>query len=199
MNDYMGNSNKKKEIIEKYNSTSDFYDKRYKKIQEEKYKVTFNSFQIEKKVFLDVGCGSGLLFEFILKEKKNYHIKALNYIGIDISLNMLKLFVKKYRSWIKNVNINLILADVENLPLRNNKVDLIYSITSLQNLSNMISGIKEIIMVSKHMANLHLSILKKTLNLELLVLFLKPNIINLKITNIENIEDLILQGNLIKN
>lgn len=195
----MGNSNKKKEIIEKYNSTSDFYDKRYKKIQEEKYKVTFNSFQIEKKVFLDVGCGSGLLFEFILKEKKNYHIKALNYIGIDISLNMLKLFVKKYRSWIKNVNINLILADVENLPLRNNKVDLIYSITSLQNLSNMISGIKEIIMVSKHMANLHLSILKKTLNLELLVLFLKPNIINLKITNIENIEDLILQGNLIKN
>lgn len=185
--------------MENYDSSSNFYDKRYKKIQEEKFRITVNNIQIESKIFLDIGCGSGLLFEFILKEKMNYQITALNYIGIDISLNMLKLFVKKYRFWIKSMNINLILADIENLPLRNNKIDSIYSITSLQNLSNIINGIKEIIMVSKNMANLHLSILRKKLDLELLISFLKPNIINLRITNIEKIEDLIFQGNLIKN
>ena len=193
------NSDKKKEIIEKYNATSEFYDKRYKKIQEEKYNIAISDFQIKNNIILDVGCGSGLLFEFILKMSKNYQIKHLHYIGIDISANMLRNFVKKYRHWMKYLNLNLILADIENLPIRNNIIDTIYSITSLQNLFDIINGIKELIFVSKHKANIHLSVLKKTVDVESLLSFLKPNIINLRIIDIKNLEDVIVQGNLIKN
>lgn len=193
------NSNKKKEIIEKYNTTSQFYDHRYKKIQEEKYKTAIGNLQTKHNIILDVGCGSGLLFEFMIKESKINQIWYSTYIGIDISLNMLKNFVKKYKYWIKRLNVNLILADMENLPIRKNIIDTIYSITSLQNLYNIINGIKEIIRVSKHMANIHFSILKKTLDLEPLITFLKPNIINLRITNSKSLEDFIIQGKIIKN
>lgn len=184
--------------MEKYNSTSDFYDKRYKKIQEEKYKIVLNNFQMENNIILDAGCGSGLLFEYILRELKYDVRKFLNYIGIDISSKMLKRFVKKRKQSMERLNLNLILADIENLPIRENKIDSIYSITSLQNVSNLKKGINEIIKVSKPLANFYLSILKKTVNLESVVSFLEQNITNLRIINIESIEDFIIQGNVIK-
>lgn len=185
--------------MEKYDSTSDFYDNRYKKIQEEKYKILLSNFQMVNNIILDAGCGSGLFFDFILKQFKEDQIKFMNYIGIDISSKMLKRFVKKRKKSSEHLKLNLILADIENLPIRENKIDSIYSITSLQNLPNLKKGIIEIIKVSKHMANFYLSILKKTLNLESLVSFLEQNITNLRIIDMESIEDFIVQGNVIKN
>jgi len=197
---FKGNSDKKKEIISKYNSTSIFYDKRYRKIQEEKYRIILSDFLQEKnKIILDAGCGSGLLFEFIVKKFKNNQIKFLNYIGIEISLNMLKIFAEKCRNLNNNLNVNLILSDIEHLPFRDNRIDSIFSITSLQNLPNIYKGIIEIIRVGEHMANLEFSILKKNLDLDSLISFLNSKIINLKIKNIEFIEDVIIQGKLIKN
>ncbi|MFX1590929.1 MAG: hypothetical protein ACFFC1_22570, partial [Promethearchaeota archaeon] len=75
---FKGNYDKKKEIISKYNSTATFYDKRYRKIQEEKYRIILSDFLLEKnKIVLDAGCGSGLLFEFIVKKFKINQIKFL--------------------------------------------------------------------------------------------------------------------------
>ncbi|MFX0026632.1 MAG: class I SAM-dependent methyltransferase [Candidatus Hermodarchaeota archaeon] len=200
MRNFKGNYDKKKEIISKYDSTSTFYDKRYRKIQEEKYSIILSDFLQEKnKIILDAGCGSGLLFEFIVKKFKINHLKYLNYIGIEISLNMLKIFAEKCRNLSNNLNINLILSDIEHLPFRDNRIDRIYSITSLQNLPNIYKGIMEIIRVAGHMANLKFSILKKNLDLDSLISFLNPKLINLKIKNIESIEDIIIQGKLIKN
>ncbi|MFX0179270.1 MAG: class I SAM-dependent methyltransferase [Candidatus Hodarchaeota archaeon] len=200
MRNFKGNYDKKKEIISKYDSTSTFYDKRYRKIQEEKYSIILSDFLQEKnKIILDAGCGSGLLFEFIVKKFKINHLKYLNYIGIEISLNMLKIFAEKCRNLSNNLNINLILSDIEHLPFRDNRIDRIYSITSLQNLPNIYKGIMEILRVAGHMANLKFSILKKNLDLDSLISFLNPKLINLKIKNIESIEDIIIQGKLIKN
>jgi ubiquinone/menaquinone biosynthesis C-methylase UbiE len=197
-----GNSDKKKEIISKYNSTSIFYDNRYRKIQEEKYNIILSDFLQEKnKIILDAGCGSGLLLEFIVKKFKVNQIKFLKYIGIEISLNMLKKFAEKcrYLDICNNLSVNLILSDIEHLPFRDNRIDTIFSITSLQNLPNIYKGITEIIRVSEHMANLEFSILKKNLDLDSLISFLNSILINLKIKNIESIEDIIIQGKLIKN
>lgn len=191
---FKGNYDKKKEIISKYNSTSTFYDKRYRKIQEEKFRIIFSDFLLKKnKIILDAGCGSGLLFEFIVRKYKTNHIKYLNYIGIEISLNMLKIFAKKCKNLNNNLNINLILSDIEHLPFRDNRIDSIFSVTSLQNLPNIYKGIIEILRVGKHMANLEFSILKKNLDLDSLISFLNSKLINLKIKNIESIEDIIIQ------
>ncbi|MFX1433981.1 MAG: class I SAM-dependent methyltransferase [Promethearchaeota archaeon] len=196
---FKGNYNKKKEIIRKYNSTANFYDKRYSKIQEEKYRIILSNFLLEKnKIILDAGCGSGLLLEFIVKNKIN-KIKFFNYIGIEISLNMLKRFADKCRNLSINLNINLILSDIEHLPFRENRIDSIFSITSLQNLPNISKGIIEILRVGKHMANLEISILKKNLDLDLLISLLNSKLIDIKIKNIQSIEDVIIQGKLIKN
>ncbi|MFX1267068.1 MAG: class I SAM-dependent methyltransferase, partial [Promethearchaeota archaeon] len=116
-----------------------------------------------------------------------------------ISLNMLKRFADKCRNLSINLNINLILSDIEHLPFRENRIDSIFSITSLQNLPNISKGIIEILRVGKHMANLEISILKKNLDLDLLISLLNSKLIDIKIKNIQSIEDVIIQGKLIKN
>ena len=58
------NKNKKKNIIKKYNASSHFYDKRYKKIQKEKYEILLKNYQAHGKLILDLGCGTGLSFEW---------------------------------------------------------------------------------------------------------------------------------------
>ncbi|MFX1590930.1 MAG: class I SAM-dependent methyltransferase [Promethearchaeota archaeon] len=112
---------------------------------------------------------------------------------------MLKRFADKCRNLNNNINVSLILSDIEHLPFRDNRIDSIFSITSLQNLPNISKGIIEILRVAEDMANLEFSILKKNLNLDLLVSFLNTKLIDLKIKNIESIEDIIIQGKLIKN
>jgi ubiquinone/menaquinone biosynthesis C-methylase UbiE len=65
-----------------------------KNIPEKNYKIAINmieKFEIkEKSSVLDVACGTGILFS-ILKEK-NLH----KYVGIDISENMVKEFLKEH-------------------------------------------------------------------------------------------------------
>ena len=194
------NPDKKKEIINKYDATSDYYDRRYSEIQYKKYEIVLKDFILRDKVILDAGCGTGLLYNFIINsiEKDNY-IKYF-YVGSDISINMLKNFELKLDD--KNnkfkCKIHLLLADLENLPIRNNIFDSIFSLTSLQNLPHIIDGFKELFRVIKDDADIKFSILKKNLDLNKLVSILKPKIYDLQIINKEIIEDVIIQGKTLK-
>ena len=122
----------------------------------------------------------------------------LRYIGIDISWKMLKHFYNKTKKIKNKVNTTLILGDIENLPFREDKFNLIFSITSLQNLHDLKKGLKEIIRVGKENTTLKLSILRKQLNLEELITYLNSRIINLKTENLNEVEDIIIHGSLIK-
>jgi len=67
---------------------------------------------------LDLGCGTGFSTEILLEEE-------FNVISIDILPDMIDLFQKK------NIETsNLILADIRNLPIRENKIDHIISVSS---------------------------------------------------------------------
>jgi len=191
-------SEKKKIIIEKYNSTSSFYDDRYKNIQNEKFELHFKKTDINRKILLDAGCGTGLLFEYISRLNGNFLGRQLKYVGIDISGKMLKHFYNKTKKIRNKINTNLILGDIENLPLREDKFNLIFSITSLQNLHDLKKGLKEIIRVGKENAGLKLSILRKQLKLEEVITFLNSHTFNLRTENLEELEDVIIHGSLLK-
>jgi len=188
--------NKKQEIINKYNQTSDFYDRRYIKIQQDKFSLILKDNSIYEKLILDAGCGTGLLFGVIDNSFEKSNITDFHYVGVDISINMLKRFHSKLDQKAKNVN--LILTDLENLPLRENKFTLLFSFTSLQNLPDVIEGLKESFRVVKDGADVNFSILRKKLNKERLKVLLKPLIKYMEIIDIESIEDVLFTGKALK-
>jgi len=191
-------SEKKKKIITKYNSTSTFYDDRYRIIQNSKFKPLLKNFKFDNKILLDAGCGTGLLFEFFLRNNQQILNRKLRYVGLDISWKMLNQFLYKInkRQGIKRVN--LILGDIENLPIREEKIHQIFAVTSFQNLHDIEKGLRELIRVGQQGTSLNLSILRKNLNLESIYSYLKSETADLNLIKLENIEDIIIQGNLLK-
>lgn len=188
--------NKKQEIIHRYNQTSDFYDRRYVKIQEDKYRLILKDITIYEKLILDAGCGTGLLFDYIRSSFEKSDITDFHYVGVDISINMLKRFHSKLNQKAKNVN--LILSDLENLPLRESRFDLLFSFTSLQNLPDIIEGLRESFRVAKDGADVNFSILRKKLNKEELIGILNPLVRHMNIIDIESIEDALFTGKALK-
>ena len=191
-------SEKKKNIIAKYNSTSRFYDDRYRNIQNSKFKLLLKNFKFDDKIILDAGCGTGLLFEFFLRFNQRMLNRKLRYIGLDISWKMLKQFLYKINKRTSIKRVNLILGDIENLPFREEKIHQIFAVTSFQNLYNIEKGLKELIRVGQHGTSLNLSILGKNLNLDSIYSFLKSETANLNLITLEKVEDVIIQGNLLK-
>ena len=191
---------KKQEIIKNYDLTSDFYDKRYVKIQYEKYNLVFQNFELTNKIILDAGCGTGLLFDYFLNFFERKFIVNYHYVAIDISNNMLKEFKSKLEQKVESIRtkVNLILSDLENLPIRENIFDSIYSFTSFQNLPDIFKGLSESFRVIKDGADVYFSILKKKLNMEQVNLRLQTSLKNMKIINQEFLEDIIFMGKALK-
>jgi demethylmenaquinone methyltransferase/2-methoxy-6-polyprenyl-1,4-benzoquinol methylase len=191
-------SERKKDIISKYNSTSNFYDGRYRNIQNSKLKLLLKNFKFENKILLDAGCGTGLLFEFFLRSNQRIHNLKLKFIGLDISWKMLKQFLNKINKVKSIKNINLILGDIENLPFREEKIHQIFAVTSLQNLHDIEKGLREFFRIGQQGTSLNLSILAKNLNLDTICSYLKSDIVDLNLVSLEKVEDVIIQGNITK-
>ena len=198
MNPLNKDSEKKKNIIAKYNSTSTFYDDRYRNIQNSKFKLLLSNFKLDNKILLDAGCGTGLLLEFFLRSDQQIHERKLRYLGLDISWKMLKQFLCKINKRTSIKHVNLILGDIENLPFREEKIRQIFAVTSLQNLHDIEKGLRELIRVGQQGTSLNLSILEKNLNLDYIYSYLKSEIADLNLIRLEKVEDVIIQGNLFK-
>lgn len=185
-------------MINKYNSSAHFYDRRYKQIQSEKYKLILNNYYLNGKIILDVGCGTGLLFEYISNLKKDENSVLYKYVAVDISWSMLLEFQSKVINYRTKNNLTLILGDIENLPFRENVFHSIFSFTSFQNLPNINRGIEESYRVCINDGDFRFSILRKKLNLDTLLNLLKPLYREIKTINKDVLEDVIIQGNFMK-
>jgi len=198
LNPLIEDSEKKKYIIAKYNSTSSFYDDRYRNIQDSKYKLLLKDFKFDNRTTLDAGCGTGLLFEFFLSSYQQIDNEKLKYVGLDISWKMLKQFLHKITKVTSIKRANLILGDIENLPFREEKFTQIFAVTSLQNLHDIEKGLRELVRVGLQGTSLNLSILKKNLNFDNIESSLESKIVDLNLIRLEKVEDVIIQGNLLK-
>lgn len=190
--------NKKKEIIDNYDASADFYDKRYGAIQKEKYDIVLNNYDLNEKTIIDIGCGTGLFIEHILNSGDLDRVLECYYIAVDISWNMLLQFKLKLFDLKNKTKILLMLADIDNLPFRDNSFNLVFSLTSFQNLPNILSGIQESLRVSSNKSDFKFSILRKKLDLNLILELLTPFVKNLEVINKDYIEDIIIQGSVKK-
>ena len=183
------NEQKKKGIIESYNSESynEIYDRRYKAIQFEKFEPFWQPLDEDPIMLMDYGCGTGLLLDFFnLKIQNKEQSQKIRFISIDISKGMLNIFKDKF-NFTKNLpkphikDVQLVCCDGEHLPFRSNHFKYIYAFTSLQNLPNLDLGLKEINRVKKESAIIAISYLRKKISKELLITKLKKSYRGLQI------------------
>ena len=86
-------------------------------------------------ILVDIGCGTGRGSLFLAET-------SVNIIGLDISLSILKIF--KEKSSLKGLkNVDLILCDAENPPLRTEIADIVTFFGALHHLPNKIKALHE--------------------------------------------------------
>jgi ubiquinone/menaquinone biosynthesis C-methylase UbiE len=146
----------------RYDITADIYDLRYEKEQVAKYAAAIDSLKDKRFVqVLDVGCGTGLLFDHITQ-------RAQSIVGIDISrktLLMAKMRTAHYPTHYP-ATINLILADADSLPLKKRIFDHVFAVTIMQNMPDPVQTLNEIIRVSRDDAIIIVTGLKKIFSRE---------------------------------
>jgi len=123
----------KRRVRRRYDLTAGMYDARYAEEQEAKYQATLTSMKPTGLV-LDVGCGTGLLFSHIASE-------AENVVGVDVS----KLLLLQARERAdKPRNVDLVQADADHLPFKNDLFNAVFAFTVLQNMPNPLETMLEI-------------------------------------------------------
>jgi ubiquinone/menaquinone biosynthesis C-methylase UbiE len=143
----------KKRILRLYNEPSyiETYDRRYHSIQREKYETILPYIGNQVIRILDVGIGTGLFLDKVVKQ--------WTLIGTDISLRMLHIAKKRAR---RHSNVELILADADNLPFKDHMFHAVTSFTLLQNMPNPLETVKELIRVSDKLITI--TVLKKKID-----------------------------------
>ncbi|MEM2341589.1 MAG: class I SAM-dependent methyltransferase [Candidatus Bathyarchaeia archaeon] len=144
----------KRKVIKHYDKISRIYNALYGYEQKLKINEILKILHINPlDVILDVGCGTGLLF--------NYTSDSARFIiGVDISLKILKVaknLIKKDRL----NNVFLIRADADFLPFRDEVFDKVFAITLLQNMPDPILTLHEIARVAKNNSEIIVTGLKK--------------------------------------
>lgn len=113
----------KLEVMRYYDSLASAYDELYGKEQDVKYQNVLKAIHNLRGRVIDLGCGTGSFLSIIAR------LPATECIGVDISYGMLRVALKKLHDF---PNVNLLLADAERLPLRNEVFDFVISITVIQ-------------------------------------------------------------------
>lgn len=130
-----------KECIKWYNALSSSYDELYGEEQRVKYGRLFKNVGKELGAVLDVGCGTGALFEYLITSG----FKVTCYICMDVSDKIVELALKKLRTFKGGgMLIDLIIADLTYPPFREEPAfNLIAMITVLKEDYNLASIVEK--------------------------------------------------------
>ena len=177
------NKNSQKILIkDRYNELgARLYDLMYGEEQRAKYREALGIVRVTSgQIALDNGCGTGLF------------LSELKSIAVGLDLSQVLLREARKRVLLKE-EIHLINGDTENLPIRNNVIDITFNFTVLQNTplpEQMLAESKRVASTeAKHIVTVH----KKTMQLEVLRNVIEKSSLKLvKIIDAENIKDWIV-------
>jgi ubiquinone/menaquinone biosynthesis C-methylase UbiE len=145
-------------VRRRYDLTAEMYDARYAEEQKAKYNAALTSMKPTGLV-LDVGCGTGLLFSHVASD-------AENVVGVDVSKNLL--LRAKGRAE-KPRNVDLVQADADHLPFKNDLFNAVFAFTVLQNMPKPLETLMEIHRTAGQGACVVVTGLKKVFSMEALV------------------------------
>ena len=135
-----------------YDEIASGYNELHKKEQLKKLKIIQKELTVGKyNRLLDVGCGTGLSFEF-------FNCKIF---GIDPSLELLKHIPNKFLGKVMTKQ-----ASAEKIPFPDKYFDIIISVTAIQNFEDVDKALQEIKRVAKPKAQIIITCLKRSKKLE---------------------------------
>ncbi len=148
---------KKRKVMRHYDASAPVYDGRYSSVQGAKIKAALKNLDLKESDYvLDVGCGTGLLFDYIID-------RTLSIIGIDVSRK--SLLQAKARIG-DSAKTHLVWADVDNMPLESGVLDAVFAFTLLQNMPSPAETLSEIVRVARDDAQIVVTGLKKVMGLK---------------------------------
>jgi ubiquinone/menaquinone biosynthesis C-methylase UbiE len=169
----------KRGTMRHYDQQAAIYDVQYLGEQNAKIEDALSITELKpNEIILDLGCGTGFLFQHI-----NKTIKLL--VGLDISSKALREAKKRTRNL---SNIALVRADADNTPFPDNIFDRVFAITLLQNMPDHMKTISEMERVGKPQAIFVITGLKKTFTKESFINLLETA--RLKVSALETAQQL---------
>lgn len=142
----------KRKAMRHYDYLATVYDAQYLEEQNAKIKVALNNTKLSKnELILDMGCGTGLLFQHVAKSAKFV-------VGIDTSSKILQEARKRAKEL---SNAAVIRGDADYTPFQNKTFNQVFAITLLQNMSNSVKTLREVKRVSKPQSTIIVTGLKK--------------------------------------
>ena len=155
---------KKRNVMRSYDRLADIYDARYAEEQDAKIRAALSSMNLREDSFvLDVGCGTGLLFERIGET-----VKLL--VGLDASLKILNQAKKRAKRF---PGVTIVRADADFMPFPSEVFDGVLAVTLLQNMPSPLLTLREVRRVSKHRSIIVVTGLKKEFSKKALVRLLE--------------------------
>ncbi len=170
--------NQKRTTMQRYNLTARMYEMRYAEEQAAKYKAALENLNIAGGRVLDVGCGTGLLFNRVAAE-------AQTVVGVDISSKLLHQAQKRARKFSK---VHLVQADADHLPFTSRHFNVVFAFTMLQNMPKPAETLSEIKRNATCDASIVVTGLKKVFPLEAFQKLLQND--GLQVVHIETAEPL---------
>jgi ubiquinone/menaquinone biosynthesis C-methylase UbiE len=150
----MSSWHKKRTVMRRYDLTACIYDMRYAREQADKIEAVLKNVGMEKHgLILDVGCGTGILFDYVAD-------KADAILGLDLSKKTLLQATEHIRET-RLANIHLIQADADNMPFCPDVFNRVFAMTILQNTPNPEKTLAEMKRVARNDAVFVVSGLKK--------------------------------------
>lgn len=147
---------KKRDVIRHYDELAGIYESLYGDEQSVKIEAALQALKITGSDFvLDVGCGTGLLFNHIRDS-----ISLL--VGVDISGRILKVAADRSKNLEVKTHVSLIRADADHLPFRGGVFDKVFALTVLQNMPDPTAAFQEIAKVAKDGSEIAITGLKKS-------------------------------------